>query len=236
MRIALLLMAMATTVPATALADCAAERKRASALREVLVSVGETTVEYRSTMVKRIQEAETAATSCERAVADAKRTNEARASARKREIEAENKKEAADRFMIDEMRSQPEFLRIAWSAYECSYEKERDAVLGNPFATPEQKEGLRRAEVMLTRIRVTMKRGKLAQLSCRMDAVAKLAFCIADGSANAACVQSEMALRARAEKEIIADVQLAPNAAPLTPAEKHAKSEDEDMNLLNPQF
>jgi hypothetical protein len=217
-------------------ADCTAEHKRARALRETLSAVGETTSEYRSMMVKKIQDAETAAANCDRAAADAKRADELKASARKREMEAEAKKETADRFAIDEMRSRLDFLRIAWSAYECKFEKERDDVLNNPFATGEQKEALRRAEGMLARIRATMKHGKVAQLSCRMDDVAKLAFCIADSNANAACSESAMALRARAQQEIIAAVQLTPNPAPLTPAAQHAKAEEDDQRILQPQF
>lgn len=237
MRIALMLIALASAAEATARADCTAEHKHARALRDTLASVGETTPEYRAMMVKKIQEAETAAANCDRAAADAKRADEARAAARKRELEAQAKKDADDRFAIDEMRSQPDFLRIAWSAFECSYEKERDTVLSNPFAPPEQKEGLKRAEAMLARIRATMKRGKLLPLSCRMEDVAKLAFCIADdSSANAACGQSDMALRVRAEKEIIAAVQMDANPMPLTPAEQHAKSEDEDGKILTPKF
>ncbi|MGZ3441316.1 MAG: hypothetical protein ACXVDD_17470, partial [Polyangia bacterium] len=167
MRLALLLVAVVMVVEATAHADCTVQRNQARKLKDVLATVGETTPEYRAMMLKKIQEAETATTSCERAMADAKRADEARAAARKREMEAEAKKQADDQFAVDEMRSQPDFVRIAWSAYECSFEKERDAVLGNPFATPEQKQELKRAEIMLARIRATMKRGKLLPLSCR---------------------------------------------------------------------
>jgi len=73
-------------------------------------------------------------------------------------------------------------------------------------------------------------------MSCRTEDVAKLAFCIADGNANAACSDSAMALRARAEKEIIAAVQLSPTPAPLTPDEQHAKAEEDDGKILTPQF
>ena len=236
MRIVLVLLALASVVEATVRADCAPERKHARALKDTLASVGETTPEYRAMMLKKIQEAESAATNCERAAADLKRADEARAAARKREMEAEAKKEAADQSAIEELRSQPDFLRIAWSAYECSFEKERDTVLSNPFATAEQKEGLKHAELMLTRIRATMKHGKLLPLSCRMEDVAKLAFCISDGNANAACAQFEMALRVRAETEIIAAVQLEANPAPLTLAERHAKAIDEDQKILTPNF
>ena len=236
MRIPLGLLMLATLGHSTARADCIVEHKRARALRDTLASVGETTVEYRATLVKKIQDADTAAVSCERAAADARRADDARAAAKKREMEAQAKRDAEDRFAIDEMRSRPDFLRIAWSAYQCSYEKERDAVLSNPFASAEQKEALKRAEIMLTRIRATMKRGKLLPLSCRMEDVAKLAFCISDGSANAACSQPDLALQARAEKEIIAAVQLEPTAAPLTPAEQHAKSEADDSQILAPSF
>jgi len=236
MRIALLLVTLMSVARATAHADCTAERKRAGALREVLATVGDTTAEYRALMVQRIQDAEAAATRCERATADAKRSDEARAAARKREMEAEAKKEALERFTIDEMRSRSDFLRVAWSAYACSYEKERDTVLANPFATAEQKEALKGAELMLARIRATMKHGKLAQLSCRTDEVAKLAFCVADSSANAACAQSEMALRTRAQREIIAAVQLAANPAPLTPTDRQARSDAEDMSIMSPKF
>jgi hypothetical protein len=236
MRISLALLVLVTLGPSIARADCTAEHKRARALRETLASVGETTVEYRATLVKKIEDADTAAASCERAAADAKRADEARAAARKREMEAQAKRDAEDRFAIDEMRSRPDFLRIAWSAYQCSYEKERDAVLSNPFASAEQKEALKRAEIMLTRIRATMKRGKLLPLSCRMEDVAKLAFCISDGSANAACSRPDLALQARAEREIIAAVQLEPTAAPLTPAEQQAKSQADDAQILAPSF
>jgi hypothetical protein len=201
-----------------------------------LASVGETTAEYRAMLVKKIQDADAATASCEQSAADAKRADEARAAARKREMEAEAKKQAEDRIAVDELRSRPDFLRIAWSAYECSFEKERDAVLSNPFATAEQKEGLKRAEHMLLRIRATMQYGKVLPLACRIEDVAKLAFCIADSGANAACAQSEMALSVRAQKEIVAAVQLATNPAPLTPAERHATGEQDDMQILQPRF
>jgi hypothetical protein len=45
-----------------------------------------------------------------------------------------------------------------------------------------------------------------------------------------------LALQARAEKEIIAAVQLVPTAAPLTPAEQHAKHEADDNAILLPTF
>ena len=236
MRIALALVALATLAHSAEPGDCPAERKRARALREVLASVGETTAEYRAMLVKRIQEAETAAASCQRAAAEEARAAEAQRAAKKLADEVAAKKEAADRFAIDEMKSQTTFIRVAWSAYECSYEKQRDAGLDNPFATPEQKEALKRAEILLSRIRSAMKRGRLAPLSCRADEVAKLAFCIADNGANAACGQSEMALLVRAEKEIVASGQLAPNPAPLTPAEQRAKSEEDDMHILTPNL
>ena len=230
----MILVAMAMLVQRNAHADCTVQHKQARALKDTLASIGETTPEYRAMMLKRIQEAETAAANCDRAVADAKRSDEARAAARKREMEAEAKKDAEDRFTIDDMRSQAEFLRIAWSAYECSFEKERDDVLNNPFATADQKEALKRAEAMLTRVRATMKRGKIAQLSCRTEDVAKLAFCIADSS-NAACGQPEMALRTRAENEIVEAVQLAPNPVPLTPTQKHAADLDPNR-ILQPKW
>jgi hypothetical protein len=113
MRIGLVLVATALFAQTPAHADCTAERKHARALRDVLATVGETTPEYRAMLSKRIQDAETAATNCERAAADAKRAEEARAAARKREMEAEAQKEAADRFAVEEMRSQPDFLRVA---------------------------------------------------------------------------------------------------------------------------
>lgn len=221
----LFLLATATMAYATEPGQCAAERKRASALRNVLATVGETTAEYRAMMIKKIQDAEAAAANCERAVAERKRADEVAA-----------KKSAADRFAVDEMKSQGNFVRLAWSAYECSYEKERDAVLANPFANAEQKEGLKRTEIMLTRIRNTMKRGKLAQSSCRADDVARLAFCISDSSANPACAQDEMTRMITAEKELIAALQLTPSDPPLTPAQQQAKAEQEDMTILSPQF
>jgi hypothetical protein len=45
-----------------------------------------------------------------------------------------------------------------------------------------------------------------------------------------------MALRIRAQKEIVAAVQLEATPAPLTPTQKHAKAYDEGMRLLQPQF
>ncbi len=235
MRFAVLLVALAA-LDATATADCSVLRKRAQALRDTLAAVGETTPEYRSMMLKKIQDADDATASCERAAADAKRTEEASVAARKREMEAEAKKAANDRFVIDGLRSQAMFLRVAWSAFECSYEKQRDTVLSNPFATAEQKEELKRVEFMLKRIHATMNYGRIQPLSCKTEDVAKLAFCIADSGANAACSESAMALRSRAEKEIIAAVQLAPNPVPLSPAEKQAREEHDDMNLLQPAF
>jgi hypothetical protein len=236
MRIALVLVILATLAPAIARADCSAEHKRARALRETLASVGEATAEYRAMLARKIEEAEAAAATCERAAAAAKRSAEALAVAKKRELEAQAKKDAEDRFAIDEMRSQAEFLRIAWSAHQCSYEKERDAVLSNPFASAEQKEALKRTEVMLTRIRATMKRGKIVALPCRTEDVAKLAFCVSDESANPACAQGDLALRVRAERKIIAAVQLEPLPAPLTPAEEEAKGEVDDAAILQPDF
>lgn len=107
MRIALFtLLAMFAHAPAHA--DCSAQHKQARALRDTLASVGETTPEYRAMMLKRIQESETAAANCDRAVADAKRADDARAAVRKREMEADAKKQAAERFAIDGLRSRPE--------------------------------------------------------------------------------------------------------------------------------
>jgi hypothetical protein len=235
MRLAVILVAV-IALDTTASAECSALRKRAQALRDTLAAVGETTPEYRSMMVKRIQDADNAASTCERAAADAKRVDETNVAARKREMEVEAKKAADDRFVVDGLRSQPMFLRVAWSAFNCSYEKQRDTLLNNPFATAEQKEELKRVEFMLKRIRATMNYGKLEPVSCRTEDVAKLAFCISESGANAACGESEMALRSRAEHEIIAAVQLTPNPAPLTPAEPQAKSESDDMRLLQPRF
>lgn len=81
-----------------------------------------------------------------------------------------------------------------------------------------------------------MKRGKLSQLSCRADDVAKLAFCVADSNANPACGQPAMTLMVRAERELIDVGQLAPGPAPLTPAQQHAKAEDDDAKILQPKF
>jgi hypothetical protein len=236
MRIALVLGAALVAHVAVAKADCTPQHNQARALRETLASVGQTTDEYRALMLKKIQSVEAAAAACERATADARRADAARAEARKREMEANDRKQEEDRFAVDELRSHDDFLRVAWSAFECSYEKERDTLAGNPFATPEQRESLKRADLMLARIRATMKHGKLAPLSCRMDDVAKLAFCVADASAAVACTQSEMALRLRAEKEIIAAVQLTAAPAPLTPAAQHAKREEDDMVIMQPEF
>jgi hypothetical protein len=235
MRIAVILVAL-TALDATAGADCSDLRKRAQALRDTLAAVGETTPEYRSMMVRKLQDADNAAATCERAAIDAKRVDEASSAARKRELEAEAKKAANDRFVVDGLRSQPMFLRVAWSAFDCSYEKQRDALLNNPFATAEQKEELKRVEFMLKKIRATMSYGKVVPLSCRTEDVAKLAFCISDSAVNAACSESEMALRSRAEHEIIAAVQLTPNPTPLTPAEQQAKSSVDDTRILRPQF
>ena len=235
MRIAVILVAL-TALDATASAECSALRKRAQALRDTLAAVGETTPEYRALMVTKLQDADNATANCERAAVEAKRADEANVAARKREMEAEATKAANDRFVVDGLRSQPMFLRVAWSAFQCSHEKQRDALLNNPFATAEQKEELKRVEFMLKRIHATMSYGKVQPLSCRTEDVAKLAFCIADSGANAACVESEMALRSRAEHEIIAAVQLAPNPAPLTPAEQQAKSSLDDTQILHPQF
>jgi hypothetical protein len=235
MRIAVILVAL-TVLDATANAECSVLRKRAQALRDTLAAVGETTREYRTMMDKKIQDADNVASTCEQAAVDAKRVDEANVAARKREMEAEAKKAADDRFIVDGLRSQPMFLRVAWSAFHCTHEKQRDALVNNPFATAEQKEELSRVEFMLKRIRATMNYGKLEPLSCRTEDVAKLAFCISNSGANAACGESEMALRSRAEHEIIAAVQLTPNPAPLTSAEQHAKSDGDDMRLLQPQF
>jgi hypothetical protein len=216
--------------------DCVAERKRAAALRQVLASVGETTAEYRAMMLKRIQEAEDAATKCEQTVAEQKRADASQLAARRREAEAEAKKAADERFAMDDLRSQASFLRTAWSAYECRYEKEHDDILNNPFATAEQRDALKRGEAMIARIRGVMKRGKLAQLPCRTDAVAKLAFCIADKSSTPQCGQAEMALMLRAEREVIAAVQTTPSTPPLTPAQQKAVDEETDSQLLTPEF
>jgi hypothetical protein len=236
MRITLVLLTMATVAHAADQRECTAERKRAVALRQVLASVGETTPEYRVMMLKRIQEAEASANNCERAVAEQKRTDEARLAAKKREDAAAAQRAAADRFAMDEMKSEASFIRVVWSAYACSFEKDRDEVLSNPFATPEQKEQLKRAEIMLVRIHGVMKRGKLLQLPCRADTVAKLSFCIGDKGSTPGCGQAEMALMIRAEKEVIASVQVAPSAAPLTPAEQQTRGDDEDMHILQPAF
>jgi hypothetical protein len=236
MRIALVLLALATVAKAAGPDECAADRKRAAALRQVLASVGDTTAEYRALLLKHIQEADTAAIDCERAIVAQRRAEEARLAARKREAEAAAKKDAADRFAMDDMKSRPSFIREVWSAYECSFEKERDEVLANPFATAEQREQLKRAEAMLLRIHGVMKRGKLTQLPCRADAVAKLAFCIADKAATPACAEPGMSLAMRAEQEVIASVQVAPSVAPLSPAEKHAREDEDDMHVMAPQF
>jgi hypothetical protein len=225
-----------TALDATASADCSVLRKRVQSLKDTLAAIGETTPEYRAMMMKKIQEADGAAASCERAAADARRADEANVAARKREMEADAKKAANDRFIVDGLRSQAMFLRVAWSAFECSHEKQRDALQNNPFATAEQKEELKRVEFMLKRIRATMSYGRIQALSCRTEDVAKLAFCIADSGANAACGEPDMALQARAEHEIVAAVQLTPNPAPLTPVEQQAKSEGEDLRIMQPKF
>ena len=235
MRIVVVLVAL-LALDAAAGADCSVTRKRAQALRDTLAVVGETTPEYRSMMLSKLQDAESAAATCERAAIEAKRVVDANVAARKREMEAEAKKAADDRFVVDGLRSQASFLRVAWSAFHCSYEKQRDTILNNPFATAEQKEELKRVELMLKRIRATMNYGKLEPLSCRTEDVAKLAFCVLDSGANAACGESEMALRSRAEHEIIAAVQLTPSPAPLTPTQQHAKFENGDTQILKPQF
>lgn len=217
-------------------ADCTAEHKRARALRDTLASVGETTPEYRSMMLKKIQDAETAANNCDRAAVDAKRAEEARAAEKKREADAAAKREAADAFTIAEMKSQADFIRRAWSAYECSYEKQRDTIANNPFATDEQKEQLRRIEVILSGVHGAMKRGKISQLPCRVVDVAKLAFCLADNVTTPACHEPTIALMIRADKEIIAAEQVTPSAPPLTPDQQRKKEEEDGMEILEPKF
>jgi hypothetical protein len=187
-------------------------------------------------MIKKIQDAEAAAANCDRAAADTKRAEEARGAAKKREAEEAAKKEAADRFAIAELKSQSDFIRKAWSAYECSYEKQRDLLGGNPFANDEQKDRLRRSEIILSGVRTAMKRGKLLQLSCRADDVAKLAFCLADSAANPACGESAMALMIRADKEIVAGGQVTPTDPPLSPDERRAKTEYDDTMIMRPNF
>jgi hypothetical protein len=230
------LLCLTAVARAGAPAVCAAERDRATALRNVLASVGETTAEYRAMMLKKIQAAEAAVAACERATADQKHSEEARLATKRREEEAAAKKEATERFAIDGLKSEASFLRLAWSAYACSIEKERDALLANPFASAEQKEDLKRSETSLARIHSVMKRGKLQPLSCHAEDVAKLAFCIGDGKSHSACAQPELARMIVAEREVIAAVQLTPSEPPLTPAQQKEKLEEDDSTLLRPEF
>jgi hypothetical protein len=227
---------MSSLATASERPECAVQRKKAAALRAVLASVGETSAEYRALMLKRIQEADVAVSTCERAVAEQDRAAAAQVEAENRDREAAAKKERENRFEIDELRSKAEFIRTAWSSYQCSYERERDSLRSNPFATPEQKEELRRTEAMLQRIRAAMKRGKLAQSSCLADEVAKLAFCSVEKSSVQECSQPPMLLMLRALKEIIASTQFAPSAPPVSREERPEPSEDSDMYILQPQF
>jgi hypothetical protein len=113
MRIVLVLVAMTTLARAANPPECANERKRVSSLKAVLASVGETTAEYRAMMLKRIQEAETAVANCERAATEAKRAAEAREAKLKRDEEEAAQKTAAERFEMDELKSQAKFIQVA---------------------------------------------------------------------------------------------------------------------------
>jgi len=234
-RVVLAVLAASSVAGAVEPKDCVAERKRAVALRETLASVGDASSEYRAMMVRKIQDAEAAAANCERAATEQRRIATEQAASKKREEENAAKKRAEDQFAIDELRSQPSFLRLAWSAYECRAEKDQETIAGNPFATEEQKQNLKRIGILLERIRSVMKRGKLQQQPCRSDTVAKLAFCLADSNANAACTEAEMARMLAAEQEIVANMQIVPSEAPLAPSQRSPDG-DVDMKLMAPKF
>jgi hypothetical protein len=227
---------------------CTVKRRRVSALSDVLATVHDATPEYRALVIARIADAKKQADACERVESATRRAEAAQKASEREAAEQAAKRAAADKLTMDQLRSEPSFLRLVWSSYLCTFEAERAAAqqrltalesgdgggeLIDPFARTQQLETIRRDDATLTRARALLKRGKILPVSCRQKDVAAFAVCLMDPSRDLRCGTADVALAIRAEADIVASGQVTPAPAPLG-MPPHATPENEDLGAEAP--